>query len=129
MSERPALEVADIIRLHGAAFRETHGGQLSASQQRALHDLAAFRTAALGGHVEPEVVSPATPSLTTSASETAGGVVGTAVPSDTATPSGGFTVAAGSPAPTLTFTLIAPDGSAAGRPWPAACRPACRAPR
>src|SRR5207245_2408298 len=40
-------------------------------------------------------------------------VVGTAVLSDTATLSGGFMVAAGSPAPTLTFTLIAPNGSSA----------------
>src|SRR5436305_14414790 len=49
--------------------------------------------------------------LTTTGSETAGGVVGTAVLSDTAMLSGGFMVAAGSPAPTITFTLIAPDNS------------------
>src|SRR5262249_44728435 len=36
---------------------------------------------------------------------------GTAVLSDTATLSGGFMVAAGNPAPTITFYLIAPNGS------------------
>src|SRR5437879_5991121 len=40
-----------------------------------------------------------------------GNVVGSAVLSDTATRSGGFMVAAGSPTPTITFTLIAPDNS------------------
>jgi hypothetical protein len=49
---RPALEVADVIRRHGAAFLERHGGVLSSRQRKALHDLAACRTAALGGHVE-----------------------------------------------------------------------------
>src|SRR5437764_635862 len=49
--------------------------------------------------------------LTTTGSETAGGVVGTAVLGDRATLSGRFMVAAGSPAPTLTFYLIAPDNS------------------
>jgi hypothetical protein len=55
----------------------------------------------------------ATPALTTQGNETAGGVVGAAVLSDTATLSGGYMVAAGSPAPTITFTLIAPNGSTA----------------
>ena len=39
--------------------------------------------------------------------------MGTAVLSDTATLSGGYMVAAGSPAPTITFTLIAPNGTTA----------------
>jgi hypothetical protein len=60
---------------------------------------------------EQLTVTPAAPQLTTSASETANGVVGTAVLSDTATLSGGYQVAAGSPAPTITFTLVAPNGS------------------
>src|SRR5205823_2680431 len=60
---------------------------------------------------EQLTTTKATPSLNTTGSETAGGVVGTAVLSDTATLSGGFMVAAGSPAPTITFTLIAPDNS------------------
>jgi putative transposase/transposase-like zinc-binding protein len=49
---RPAWEVADVIRQHGAAFRTRHGGHLRAAQAKALRDLARCRTAALGGHVE-----------------------------------------------------------------------------
>jgi Putative transposase/Transposase zinc-binding domain len=51
-SKRPALEVADIIRAYGEAFLERHGSGLSDTQRRALRDLAACRTSALGGHVE-----------------------------------------------------------------------------
>jgi hypothetical protein len=49
---RPALEVADIIRQHGDAFVKRSGSWLSAEQRKALRDLAACRTKALGGHVE-----------------------------------------------------------------------------
>jgi len=49
---RPALEVADIIREHGAAFLERNGGRLSGVQRQALRALARCRTAALGGHVQ-----------------------------------------------------------------------------
>jgi Putative transposase/Transposase zinc-binding domain len=49
---RPRLEVADIIRAHGAAFLDASGASLSSGQRRVLADLAACRTAALGGHVE-----------------------------------------------------------------------------
>jgi hypothetical protein len=49
---RPALEVADVIREYGNAFLDRYGGGLSAAQRKALRDLAACRTAALGGHVE-----------------------------------------------------------------------------
>jgi Putative transposase/Transposase zinc-binding domain len=48
---RPRLEVADVIRQHGDAFLERYGGTLSSVQRRALRDIAACRTAALGGHV------------------------------------------------------------------------------
>ena len=48
---RPALEVADIVRRHGPAFLARHGASLSVTQRRALADVAACRTAALGGHV------------------------------------------------------------------------------
>jgi len=50
--ERPAWEVADVIRAHGEAFLAKHGGALTAEQRRALRDLADCRTQALGGHVE-----------------------------------------------------------------------------
>jgi hypothetical protein len=49
---RPLLEVADVIRSHGEAFLQKHGGHLTATQKKALRDLAQCRTAALGGHVE-----------------------------------------------------------------------------
>jgi hypothetical protein len=51
-SRRPALEVADVIRRHGDAFLQRYGGMLTAEQRKAMRDLAACRTAALGGHVE-----------------------------------------------------------------------------
>jgi hypothetical protein len=50
-SARPPLEVADIVRAHGAAFLARHGSGLSTAQRRALADVAVCRTAALGGHV------------------------------------------------------------------------------
>jgi len=50
--ERPALEVADVIRQYGDALLDRYDGVLSATQRKALRDLAACRTAALGGHVE-----------------------------------------------------------------------------
>jgi hypothetical protein len=52
IATRPALEVADIVRVHGAAYLAAHAGHLSDAQRRALHELAACRTAALGGHTE-----------------------------------------------------------------------------
>jgi Putative transposase/Transposase zinc-binding domain len=50
-TQRPALEVADVIRTHGQAFLAKHGGWLSQTQRQVLRDLARCRTAALGGHV------------------------------------------------------------------------------
>jgi hypothetical protein len=49
---RPAVEVADILRRHGEAFRLAHAGHLSRSQLRVMGAIEACRTAALGGHVE-----------------------------------------------------------------------------
>ena len=49
---RPLLEVADVIRSHGSAFLKKYGRHLSATQKKALRDLAQCRTAALGGHVQ-----------------------------------------------------------------------------
>jgi hypothetical protein len=48
---RPRLEVADIIRAHGADFERAFG-PVSPARQRVLRDLAACSTAALGGHQE-----------------------------------------------------------------------------
>lgn len=45
------LEVADIVRLHGAAFLAEFADRVLPSQQRALRDLEACRTPSLGGHV------------------------------------------------------------------------------
>src|SRR5262249_17205419 len=50
---RPPLEVADIVRQHGDAFRARYGAILSGVQQRALRAIALCRTAALGGHITP----------------------------------------------------------------------------
>jgi predicted Zn-ribbon and HTH transcriptional regulator len=49
---RPALEVADIVRAHGAEFRQAHAGSLSERQKRVLRSIELCRTAALGGHME-----------------------------------------------------------------------------
>ncbi len=49
---RPALEVADIFRRHGDAFRAAQGGRLSPDQRRVMAAIEACRTASLGGHVE-----------------------------------------------------------------------------
>jgi hypothetical protein len=48
---RPRLEVAEVIRSCYGAFLEKYGAELTPEQRRALDDLAACRTAALGGHV------------------------------------------------------------------------------
>ena len=49
---RPALEVADIFRHHGAAFRQAHAAQLGRTERRVMAAIEACRTASLGGHVE-----------------------------------------------------------------------------
>jgi Putative transposase/Transposase zinc-binding domain len=48
---RPALEVADIFRSHGAAWRAANAGHLSLGQLKAMAAIEACRTAELGGHV------------------------------------------------------------------------------
>ena len=52
VAARPPLEVADVIRSHGEAFLAKYGKHLSATQKKALRDLASCRTALLGGHVQ-----------------------------------------------------------------------------
>jgi hypothetical protein len=49
---RPALEVADVFRRHGAVYRVEHAATLSHGQRRVMGAIEACRTAALGGHVE-----------------------------------------------------------------------------
>lgn len=49
---RPALEVADIFRRHGPAYRRTHDGRLGRGERRVMAAIELCRTAALGGHVE-----------------------------------------------------------------------------
>jgi hypothetical protein len=46
------LEVADIFRRHGAAYRDAQAGSLSRGQRRVMTAVEACRTAVLGGHVE-----------------------------------------------------------------------------
>src|SRR5512144_3156575 len=48
---RPALEVADIFRDHGAAWRNANAGPLSLGQLQVMSAIERCRTAALGGHV------------------------------------------------------------------------------
>jgi hypothetical protein len=48
---RPALEVADIFRGHGPAWRQAHAGHVSLQQLKVMSAIESCRTAALGGHV------------------------------------------------------------------------------
>ena len=48
---RPALEVADIFRDHGAAWRHANRGHVSLLQLKVMSAIESCRTAALGGHV------------------------------------------------------------------------------
>ena len=48
---RPALEVADIFRTHGPAWRQAQHAHLSLSQLKVMSAIEQCRTAALGGHV------------------------------------------------------------------------------
>jgi hypothetical protein len=48
---RPKLEVADIFRAHGPAYRRDHAGHLKLPRLKVMSAIEACRTAALGGHV------------------------------------------------------------------------------
>jgi hypothetical protein len=48
---RPGLEVADIFRHHGPAWRSAHAGHVSLGQLKVMSAIEDCRTAALGGHV------------------------------------------------------------------------------
>ena len=49
---RPKLEVADIFRDHGPAWRAANAGHVSLGQLKVMSAIERCRTAALGGHVE-----------------------------------------------------------------------------
>jgi predicted Zn-ribbon and HTH transcriptional regulator len=48
---RPALEVADILRSHGGAWRKANAGHVSLDQLKVMSAIERCRTAELGGHV------------------------------------------------------------------------------
>ena len=50
--DRPKLEVADVFRRYGDAYRQQHGASLSVAQRRVMTAIELCRTAALGGHLE-----------------------------------------------------------------------------
>ena len=49
---RPALEVADVFRRFGPAYRAAQAGHLSLGQLQAMSAIEMCRTEELGGHVE-----------------------------------------------------------------------------
>lgn len=49
---RPGLEVADVFRRHGEAFRAAQGDRLPRAHRRVMAAIESCRTAVLGGHVE-----------------------------------------------------------------------------
>ena len=49
--QRPALEVADIFRAHGPAWRQAQHGHLSLGELKVMSAIEQCRSAALGGHV------------------------------------------------------------------------------
>lgn len=48
----PGLELADVFRRHGDAYRRAHDGHLGRVERRVMSAVELCRTAALGGHVE-----------------------------------------------------------------------------
>ena len=49
--QRPALEIADIFRDFGPAWREANRGHVNHAQLKVMDAIEACRTAALGGYV------------------------------------------------------------------------------
>ncbi len=49
---RPKLEIADIFRRHGEAWRTANDGRVNLAQRRVMTAIEICRTATLGGHVE-----------------------------------------------------------------------------
>src|ERR1700732_3705750 len=50
--DRHKLEVADVFRRYGEAYRQEHGASLSVAQRRVMTAIEVCRTAVLGGHLE-----------------------------------------------------------------------------
>jgi hypothetical protein len=50
--ERPQLEVAEVFRRYGEAYRQHHGASMSVAQRRVMTAVEVCRTAVLGGHLE-----------------------------------------------------------------------------
>lgn len=50
--DRPKLEVADVFRRYGEAYRQNHGPSMSAEQRRVMAAIEVCRTSVLGGHLE-----------------------------------------------------------------------------
>lgn len=50
--DRPKLELADVLRRYGEAYRQQHGASMSIAQRRVMTAIEVCRTAALGGHLE-----------------------------------------------------------------------------
>jgi hypothetical protein len=50
--DRPKLEVADVFRRYGEAYRQQHGASMSRGQRRVMSAIEVCRTVALGGHLE-----------------------------------------------------------------------------
>src|SRR5207244_13428080 len=50
--DRPKLEVADVFRRYGEAYRQQHGASMSVGQRRVMTAIEVCRTAVLGGHLE-----------------------------------------------------------------------------
>jgi len=49
---RATVEVADVFRCHGDAYRQANGAHMGRAERRVMGAIAACRTAALGGHVD-----------------------------------------------------------------------------
>ena len=52
MTARPAFELADVFRRHGETYAQLNAGHLGRVERRVSAAIAAYRTAALSGHVE-----------------------------------------------------------------------------
>ena len=50
--DHPKLEVADVFRRYGEAYRQQHGASMSVGQRRVMTAIEVCRTAVLGGHLE-----------------------------------------------------------------------------